>query len=119
MNDFVTHIDSYIAYASSSAASSTLSSFSSVSSETESATSATRSSRSQGSTDKDREKDKNEKEMDKDKEKDAAHQEPLSWSSVGGYDHPQPGSRLLQYGKYVCVMRRLDIKWRLYAYVCT
>lgn len=21
-----------------------------------------------------------------------------SWSSVGGYDHPQPGSRLLQYG---------------------
>ena len=24
-----------------------------------------------------------------------------SWSSVGGYDHPQPGSRLLQYGKSV------------------
>ena len=22
-----------------------------------------------------------------------------SWAAVGGYDHPQPGSRLLQYGK--------------------
>ena len=26
--------------------------------------------------------------------------EPISWSCQGGYDHPQPGSRLLQYGAY-------------------
>lgn len=25
-----------------------------------------------------------------------------NWSAVGGYDHPQPGSRLLQYGALQC-----------------
>lgn len=33
---------------------------------------------------------------------DQSFQEGLSWSSVGGYDHPQPGSRLLQYGTCSC-----------------
>jgi hypothetical protein len=26
-----------------------------------------------------------------------------SWSSVGGYDHPQPGSRLMQYGTFLAI----------------
>ena len=29
-----------------------------------------------------------------------------NWSAVGGYDHPQPGSRLLQYG--ACVRYRAN-----------
>ena len=27
-----------------------------------------------------------------------------NWSAVGGYDHPQPGSRLLQYGALHCTL---------------
>ena len=81
-----------------------------MSSETESAGSTAKSTKSPGSVEKEKENKDKEKEKDKSKdenerEKDVAHQEPLSWSSVGGYDHPQPGSRLLQYGKYVRVMR--------------
>ena len=74
-----------------------------MSSETESAGSTAKSSKSPGSVEKEKEKEKSKDENEK--EKDVAHQEPLSWSSVGGYDHPQPGSRLLQYGKYIRVMR--------------
>lgn len=31
-----------------------------------------------------------------------------SWSSVGGYDHPQPGSRLIQYGNTLFYLLPID-----------
>lgn len=33
------------------------------------------------------------------------------WESVGGYAHPQPGSRLLQYGKQGRLCVRLFAPW--------
>ena len=131
MHDFVTHTDSYIAYACSSTATSTTSSFSSVTEETESALSGnrssdsahsgTRSSRSAGmgvgvgSVERDRDKEK-----DKEKDKEWVERESISWSSVGGYDHPQPGSRLLQYGKHiraVCCLQSFCIE-SVYIMLC-
>ena len=32
-----------------------------------------------------------------------------SWSCVGGYDHPQPGSRLMQYGTFLAAFLAMSI----------
>ena len=82
MADFVDHIESYIAFAS-----------------TPSSSSLSPSSSSSSSVPKGGSHDSTSSPMNSDNNM----SEPLSWSSVGGYDHPQPGSRLLQYGKCSCV----------------
>ena len=92
MADFIDHIESYIVFASSpsinnSAAPSSSSSSSSVRNDTSQSSSFSVPNPSGAGAGVPSLSELN-------------NLEPISWSSQGGYDHPQPGSRLLQYGTY-------------------